>query len=328
MPVMGCWRALWGWAARPVGSNLERTAYVLLFALLLTLRLPRILLEGRFWAEEGRVFFENAWNMPWFDALLVSHSGYLNLVANLAGVLARHLAPLELAPYLSTGLALIIHCFPALLLLSSRLDWLQHRWVMAAALLFIATPPASQEVWLTSIASQHHLALAAGVVLALEARRGLAGALQILVLVLASLSAPMSWVLLPLFILRALLERSQRRTLQCIIMLAGVALQLALFHTQIPGRHLGLPASLFGAIVLCKHVVIPFLPHPPGAYSCELISQPFHWGGRAHVALGADEPVVFDRRRRSHAAPQKLAPVVFACRGFARRWRSHRLPGR
>ncbi len=256
------WRALRAWAGRPLRSNLERAAFILGFALLVAVRLPRILLEGRFWAEEGQIFFENAWNMPWLQALLVSYAGYLNLTANLAGVLARHLAPLELAPYVSTGLALIIQCLPPLLLLTSRQDWLQHRWVAAGALLLIATPPASQEVWLNSICSQYHLALAAGIVLALETRAGLVGALQILVLFLAPLSSPMSWLLLPLFLLRAWLERSRGRTLQAMIMLAGVATQLAFFYTQIPGRHLGIPPSLLGAIVLAKHVVIPFLPHP------------------------------------------------------------------
>jgi hypothetical protein len=57
------------WLGRPTGSNSERVVWVSMFVLLIVMRQPRILLEGRFWAEEGPVFFVNAWDMPWYRAL-------------------------------------------------------------------------------------------------------------------------------------------------------------------------------------------------------------------------------------------------------------------
>ena len=260
---------------RPPGSGLERVAYLVCFALLLAVRLPRVLIEGRFWAEEGRVFFENAWNLPWLDALLASHAGYLNLVANLAGLPARHLAPLWAAPYVSTGLALIIQCLPAVLIMTSRVDWLRHRAVLVAALLLIATPPHSEEVWLNSVCSQYHLSLSAGIILALESRGGLVGVLRLAVLLLATLSAPMSWVLAPLFALRALQERTGPRFRQLLVMALGVAIQLIWFYVPIPGREIGIPPSLLGAIVLAKQVIIPLVPRPLDSMLIGLFSPDF-----------------------------------------------------
>jgi len=34
------------------------------FALLIIMRMPEIIIKGRFWAEEGTVFFQRAWVMP------------------------------------------------------------------------------------------------------------------------------------------------------------------------------------------------------------------------------------------------------------------------
>ena len=253
--------ALRDWAASPVNSSAERFVYILLFASLVAVRIPRILLEGRFWAEEGRVFYERAWERPWLDALFLPWTGYLNLIANLAGVLARHFAALPNAPYVTTGLALLIQCIPAILIVTSRLDWLQRRVVVLIALLIVASPPDSQEVWLNTSSSQFHLVLAAAIILALETRSGLVGALQFGVLCVAPLSSPASWALVPLFGLRSVIDRSWPRAVQTLVLLAGATFQLALFFTSVDQRVIGMPPSLFGAIVLTKNIIAPLLYH-------------------------------------------------------------------
>lgn len=260
--AVGWLRAPWNWAARPVGSNYERTIYVLLFALLIAVRVPRILLEGRFWAEEGSIFFANAWKLPWRDALLLPYAGYLNLVANFAGILARYLPPLWAAPYASTGLALLIQCTPAILIVSSGLDWLRSRAVLVAALLIVAIPPLSQEVLLSSIHGQFHLALAAAIVLVAKPSAGPVGLLQGLVLLIAPLSGPAAWVLAPLFALRAVIDRSWPGAAQGLILCTGLIVQLTFFVVEVPQRIIGAPPSLLGAIVLVKHVIAPFVPLP------------------------------------------------------------------
>ena len=257
--VLKRWASVRHWAFAPVNSGGERLAYILFFALQVAGRMPRILGEGRFWAEEGQTFFVNAWNLPWSEALIVSYGGYLNFCANLAGVLARHFAPLSTAPYVSTAFALLIQCIPAVVIVTSRAPWLRSRIVCIAALLIIATPPCSAEVWLTSIHSQFHLALAAGLILSLPTRGGVVGAMYCLTLSTAALTGPASWALAPLFAIRAAIDRSPARATQALFISAALLFQLVFFFRPMPGREIGIAPSLFGAIVLVKHIVLPFV---------------------------------------------------------------------
>ncbi len=253
------WLLLQDWLAKPQGSNLERTLAVVIFALIVMLRQPRVILTGRFWGEEGNVFFPHAWNLPWEQALFMPFAGYLNLVANLGGVLARYLAPLWAAPYVTTGLGLLTQCIPAVLLVTSRAKWLQHRVVVGAALLMIAMMRYSIEISLSTLGSQFFLALAVALILALELRSGALRILQWFVLLLAPLSGPASWALLPLFAIRALVDRSRERLVQTCILGAGVMLQAVFFFGHAGERYVGISPSLFGAVVLAKHVITPFL---------------------------------------------------------------------
>jgi hypothetical protein len=56
-----------------------RTLAVGIFILLVVVRIPAILTDGRFWAEEGVVYFHAAWHQSWLDALFTIHTGYLRV---------------------------------------------------------------------------------------------------------------------------------------------------------------------------------------------------------------------------------------------------------
>lgn len=248
--ISGSW-----WSKRP--SLSEKLCYLLLFAGLIIVRIPHAILHGRFWAEEGSIFFANAWHLTWSEALFAVHTGYLNLTANAAGLLASCF-PLAQAPLVTAAIALLIHLVPAILILTSRTPWTQHRWTAFAALLALALPPAAQETWLNSINSQHHLAIAVGIILALDTERTRVRFFHYAVLLLAALSAPAAWFLSPLLILRALQERSPQRTIQTLIFVGGIAVELALFFQ--PGeRTFGMPISVFGGVLLIKHILLPML---------------------------------------------------------------------
>jgi hypothetical protein len=250
-------RLLLGWLKSPVEGWPERALFVALFAVLVAVRIPGILLHGRFWAEEGRNFFANAWNLPWWQALFAPHSGYVNVSGNLAALLARHLVPLAAAPYVTSGVALLIQCLPAILIARSRADWLQPRAVMLAALALIVAPPFVQETWLNSTNSHFHLTLAAAIILALEAQAGPALIFECVLLGLAGFAAPASWFLVPLFALRAILDRSSARTIQCVVFFAGLAIALAFFFSLRSDRGAGFDLRLLGAIIFTKFVAGP-----------------------------------------------------------------------
>jgi hypothetical protein len=244
----------------------EKTAYVVSFAFLVAIRIPGIF-RGRFWAEEGNIFFANAWHLPWYQALIVSYGGYLNITANFAGVLARYLAPLDRACFVTTFFALVIQTFPAILLCQSKMTWLQSRKILIAALLIVATLPLSQEIWLSTIGSQCHLTLCVGLILCLEARSKLAGAFQKFILIIAPLSGPGSTFFLPLFLARAWIDRStdgsKERLKQALILGFAILIQFCFFFrpqeraaiTPVSGTDPQLLLNIF----CVRHILGPFL---------------------------------------------------------------------
>lgn len=248
-------------AASAKPGTAERFVAVLVFAVLVCLRMPDILAHGRFWAEDGKVFFQNAWTMPWYRALLVPVAGYLDLPANLGGVLARYLVPLVVAPYVTCAVGLVFQLCPAVLLATARDPWLQGRRVLAGALLLALTTAASVEPWLSAIGSQCWLALSTALILVLDIRGGGIGVIRLTILLVAALSGPGAWALIPLFAVRSLADRSWDRAVQGLVLAIGAAVQLAFFFSMEPTRSYGFTVPLLLCIVYVKHLLLPLLGH-------------------------------------------------------------------
>ncbi|MEM9468486.1 MAG: hypothetical protein AAGA90_24170, partial [Actinomycetota bacterium] len=145
-------------------ARLERIGTRALFAVLTVLvviRAPYVVLNGRFWAEEGTIHFAHAHDEGGIAGLtfIDQRAGYLNLVPNI-GTWIASLVPLSIAPLVTTWLAV----FVLLLLLWITLAWPSDllptptaRLVAAGLLLF--GPAAHPEVWLNTINSQTHLGI-------------------------------------------------------------------------------------------------------------------------------------------------------------------------
>ena len=249
----------------PTNTPSNRTArtqalLILLFIALVALRIPAIFAGGRFWAEEGPVYFYHAWTQPWFQALFTIHTGYLNIVASTAALAALHLVPLEQAPLVTSTIALAIQTLPAILLATSCFSWVQ-RWPwLAVGLITLLIPGGDTEVWVNSITSQFHLALCVGLILAADIRGGWVGILRAVVLVVAPLAGPISGTLAPLFLLRAGLERSFGRLLQTLLLSMPVLIQLLIVATHPePARSIGIGLPLLLTVIGIQNVVLPFL---------------------------------------------------------------------
>jgi len=229
------------------------------FALLISVRMPEIIIKGRFWAEEGAVFFQRAWVMPPWRAIWTPHAGYLALVATTASVAARWILPLRFAPYLTIGVALFFQLMPPVLLLTARDVWLRDVRIRLAAVLLILLVPASEEIWLSTIGSEDVLPLCCGIILALDTCEGWLAVLRVALLLVAPLSGPGAIALLPLFVLRAALDRSWPRFVQMLALSVGTGIQLFGFFTAIPGRAYELSPSILLSTVTIRHLAVPFL---------------------------------------------------------------------
>ena len=240
-----------------------RVAVLAALAVLICWRMPEIILKERFWAEEGLYFFPAAWTKSPLWVLTWNDGGYLNLVASVGALAARYLAPLRHAPDVTIGISLLVQLVTPALLLGAEDEWLRPPPVRLLACLLVILVPASEEVWLNTLHGQFHLTLASAVTAALRVPHGRAARTRrLLVLLLAALSGPGPFALLPVAALRACLERPAERAprwAQVAALGVGVGLQLAFFFGIDPTRQLRLRPGLFLGLLSVRYVLVSFL---------------------------------------------------------------------
>ncbi len=299
-----------------------RILLVVVFAALICARMPNVILYGRLWAEEGRLFYVNAATLPWPRALTWSYGGYLNLVANTAPIIGRLFVGLEYIPWFTTGVSLLFQCCPAILLVSSRDDWLRPTWAVIAALLLIVTAPVVEEVWLQTLHSQFHLALCCALILALSPAKGRLAVFGWAVLLLAPLCGPSAWFLLPLFGLRTLIDRSRPRAIQTAFLGLGTAIQIGLFYSHHPARVYGIGPVVLLCVVYVKQLVVPFAGRNvglqvSGAVTSTLALSRFPWVPLLSVAAAfAAYAVAVARRNHPAGTWMFLASIPICALGY------------
>ncbi len=236
---------------------------LVLFAAVVMLRIPNVLLQGRFFGEEGSYFFAYAWHMEWWEALFHPLGGYINVIASGGTLLARQLVgwgliPLESAPWVTTLIALAFQMLPAVLIVNARDAWLAPRLAKPAALALIAAAPMAHEVWLHSLHSQFHLTLCVALALACkvpESRRG--RALYLAILALSPLCGPAAIVFLPFFGLKALIERTRGRWAQVFALGIGAAVQMLVFYYPVMVRGHSFDPAMLSALLLVRQAILP-----------------------------------------------------------------------
>ena len=255
----------------PAFTNWQRSLLLVAFAALLIFRLPGAWVHGRFQDEEATVFLAYAWHYPWREALFRPFAGYWNLGATASTVLLVQLVkngivPLERAPYVTMGIAFLVQLLPAVLILTGSARWLRNALATVAALLIIAIAPATEEVFFNVMHIQFHLALCAALILALDVPSGRWARVAYGTLLFAApLCGPGAIVLVPLFGLRALVDRDRNRLAQLAALAAGTAVQLLLFYSPSAVRGHSLSLGTIAGAMVVRMIALPFLG-PEAAY--------------------------------------------------------------
>jgi hypothetical protein len=235
-----------------------------LYAFVLVVRAPWVLVQGRFWAEEATGYFAYAWSHSFLNALTAPQYGYFNLFANVAALGAAHV-PLESAPRLTTALGLLVQLVPAATILFASVAALSTPLRKGAALLLLLVAPANPEVYLNTIQAQHLLCAAGGVVLISEAG-GRADRLgKYLVLALGGLCGVACTFLAPLFWVQWWLERRRERLVQALILSACALLQFVFISRAIAQneRHLRFDSTAMVGAAYAKFIAMPLAPARP-----------------------------------------------------------------
>lgn len=223
-------------------------------------RAPQLFFEPRLWAEEVTVYLERGLALSWAEGLWLSDSGYINLLANMVGVLAAHTVPLAYAPVIALVVSFVIMLLPVVLVMTAENVW-ENVWAQAAAVAVILLAVPNQEVWLNSITSQFHLSLCAGIILALPAARSVRVRwLHRVVVGLAAIGGAASVLLAPLFWVRAWQEKSKERVLQAAVLSSVVIIQLLVAAQYGLGNHaIKFVPGLAWLTLMIKDVLLPFL---------------------------------------------------------------------
>jgi hypothetical protein len=123
-------------------------------------RRPDAVFNPQFWAEDGKFWYAQAYNLGWLHALALPYEGYLNSLSRIAAAIALCF-PFRLAPLIMNTIGLTCQVLPVCVLLSSRCtNWggLGIRGLMAAVYVAI---PNSCEIDVNASDAHFHLALVA-----------------------------------------------------------------------------------------------------------------------------------------------------------------------
>jgi hypothetical protein len=221
------------------GVNRRNVIFVsiALSAVAVAWRRPDAFLLPQFWAEDA-IWYPSAYSNG-IGSIFSPAAGYLLIFPRLVSVLAVQL-PLVAGPALFNLAGLIVEVAPVPFLLSRRFDRLIPSLAVRILLcaLYVALPNSSDlDVNLTN--TQWHLALLAFLVLAAEPPGSrIEWTVDIVALVLTSLTGPFALLLLPVAGVIAIRHRSRKDLVVLGILAVGAVAQLAVIATiGAPQRH-------------------------------------------------------------------------------------------
>ncbi|MBV1902331.1 MAG: hypothetical protein KUG58_01695 [Marinosulfonomonas sp.] len=182
---------------------------------------------GRFWAEEGTVFFPGICTAPGFDGIFFLFNNHLELWTNL-GVLISSLAPIGNAPAITTTYAIILQSIPLAIIAVKRADLGLSNISVFVVLLAATGMLQAAEVWANTINLHFHFLVVASLILALPCTGKRWVPFSLILLTMCGLSGIPANFLAPLFIVFAILEKSRVRAMQALVITVTAALQIYL----------------------------------------------------------------------------------------------------
>jgi len=162
----------------------------LFFAAVVVSRRPDVLFNAQFWAEDGKMWYADAYNLGVVQPFLHPAAGYFDTFPRLAALVGLIL-PIGMVPLMFSCIAIVFQVLPAQFLLSSRCrEWGSINGRALFAFLYLALPN-SQEMQANITNTQWRLALLA--LMIFFAKPGLSAlwnAFDLLILAFSALSGP------------------------------------------------------------------------------------------------------------------------------------------
>ena len=228
----------------------------LIGAAIVVARRPDAVTNPQFFAEDGSIWFAQAFNHGGLHALTISYAGYLQTLPRLVALVGVRLN-LPAAAALFNSVGLLIQLAPAVFFVSPRFDSVvSQRWArVLLALLYLLLPAADINVTLTN-AMWHLALLALLVVIAPPPRSRLAVAADAAVLTLCALTGPFGFLLLPLLGWRWWRDHNRGRGVEWIALAVATLVQTGVMVGTTTRDHLPLGASLSNLVLIFDNRIV------------------------------------------------------------------------
>ena len=188
----------------PQREGASAIAFVIALLLMIARRTD-ILTNAMFWAEDGAVFYADAYNHGW-QSLIQPYAGYLQLFPRIVFDVAA-LLPVRWAPLADVWVALLVRAALPAFIFSSRLAWMDWRAKVALTAYYLLMPNLA-EVHANIVNTQLYLGLYLLAVILADPPRKLAWKIHDwAMLVIAGLSGPFIIFLLPILAFRLYAQR-------------------------------------------------------------------------------------------------------------------------
>lgn len=173
-------------------------AIVAFAALLAFTRRPDIFVTPQFWAEDGAVWYTDAYQNGFWSTILKPYPEYLAIPQRILVFISTWF-PFGIAPLFLNVSGLLLQLIPVFLLASGRLKHIIPSRLLAGIIgLLVVAQPNSAEVFSSFANAQWHLALAALLILISPVVKGVAWRVfDITVIAAACLSGPAAILLVP-----------------------------------------------------------------------------------------------------------------------------------
>ena len=196
-------------------NNKKKEIFFLILLIIFFYRSPFIFLNGRFMAEEGSVYFANAYQFGFLYSFLFVDltSGYLNLWANISGIVAN-LFSLKFAPLVSNYLALIPKIFIIILTLYNRSILLvKFEYKIYICFLIFLSPMNVPEIWLNSINSQIFFCIISFILVFSHYKENRVNYFHLILIFMAGLTGIYSCILFPVFFSKYIIFKDKQNLL-------------------------------------------------------------------------------------------------------------------
>lgn len=201
-------------------------------------REPSLFTYPQFWAEDGSVWYAQAYNSGWLHSLTQPLGGYLNTLQRL-GAGAALLVPFRWAPLVMMLEGLFFQALPVPVLLSRRCrNWAPLSVRILFAIVYVGIPDAG-EVHVLCTNCHWHLALVELFLAFAAAPRSIVGRVfDVTVFLLGGVCGPFGVLLLPFLAIFWWVRRQRWSLVLLAVLGVGTAFQLTLLRHYEEARHL------------------------------------------------------------------------------------------